>query len=269
MDKYRDVVIAFSEAVKGKEFVCFDTETTGLKPTECDIIEFSAVKYKGLEDGTFQYIDELDVYINPGYPVPQEIVDITGITTEKLVTDGLSQKEAAEKIRTYLGDNPILIGYNSVSFDENFMKSFYQKILGIGFIRQFHLDVLKMAKEKTEKPHKLINMVEKLGINEQFQFHTSIEDVKATFTVFERLLPMYAEKESNPLIGFTVTRIQRWSKSATLDRIYVNNNIGASVFYDVVGREWNMSSSLNYDEVIKAVRDYSLTESDEELVAKY
>ena len=62
-----------------KEFVAFDTETTGLDPEECEIIQLSAVKYKNLKA-----VESWDTYINPGIPVSDDAYAVNGITEEML-----------------------------------------------------------------------------------------------------------------------------------------------------------------------------------------
>lgn len=265
-DKYRTQVLAFQKAVIGTDFFCFDTETTGLKSTEADIIEFSAIKYHGNEDGTFTEIDSLDVYLNPGYPIPEVITNLTGISDET-VKDAPSLSEGARLIRDFLGENPIVIGYNSVSFDNAFVNALYEKYLGVPFTTKMHLDVLTMAREKCPKPHKLIDMATLCGIAEGLSFHTSIDDVKATFGVFQYILPMYKEEEAKPDVAkFAITGISRW-KRGTLDRIYVNNSMRASVYFDVPNNQWNIGDNLPDEEIIRAVYEYKGVFSDEELVA--
>lgn len=265
-DKYRSDVINFQKYVIGKEFYCFDTETTGLSAAENDIIEFSAIKYRGNEDGTYVQIDELDLFMNPGYEIPEIITELTGITNEK-VKDAPSLKEGAEIIRQFLGDEPLLIGYNSVSFDAAFMNALYNKYLGIPFKAKLHLDVLKMAREKCPKPHKLINMAELCGIAEGLSFHTSIDDARATFGVFNYILPMYQVEEEKPMLSdFRITGISRWKKSETLDRIYVNNSMRASVYYDIVNEAWEIGNNLPDEDVIKAAFDYKNVNNIDEFI---
>lgn len=264
-DKYRNEVLAFCEAIKGNIFYVFDTETTGLKCDENDIIEFSALKCRGEDDGTVTSLEELDIFINPGYSIPPIITELTGITDE-MVKDCPNSKEAAVIVSEFLGDDPILMGYNSVSFDAAFMRVLYQKI-NKTFDAKVHLDVLKMAKEKTPKPHKLIDMANAAGIADGLAFHTSIDDAKATLGVFKYLLPMYKEKEATPeLTSFKITGVQRWKKSETLDRIYVNNTMRVSVYYDIVNKCWEIGGNLPDAEVISAVFSYKGVSSVEELL---
>lgn len=266
-DKYRNNVTEFKKVSIGNEFFCYDTETTGLKANENDIIEFSAVKVMAETNGTFTVLDEMDIFINPGYPLPPVITEITDITDEKLAREGLSRGDAASRIYEFLGENPLLIGYNSVSFDTAFMDSLYRKTLGMPFTYEVQLDVLTMVKEKTPKPHKLIDMAYKFGIAENYAFHASIDDAKATLEVFKRLLPMYDEKEDVPdMTDFRVTNVARWTKSETLDRVYVNNNFHASVYYDVVNKRWEIGDNLPDDIVIKAVLDFKRISSIDEIL---
>ena len=124
MDLYRDKIIEFMKISKGKDIFCFDTETTGLlgKSERVDIIEFSCIKISFGEAG-YTITDSLDLFINPGYPIPAEILQFnlannTGITQEKIDLEGVTQKEAVKIIKDFWGETPILIGYNSKSFDE-------------------------------------------------------------------------------------------------------------------------------------------------------
>lgn len=266
-DKYRKEVLAFKKITEGNVFFCFDVETTGLSPVNNDIIQFSAIRYRE-KDGMYQAEDELNIYINPGYPVPDEITSITGITNEML-TGKPSPVEAVSVIYEFLGECPIVMGYNSISFDQKFMDSLYRKTIGKEFTPTLHLDVIKMAREKAEKPHKLIDMAKLAGVSEELSFHSSIDDAKATFEVFKYFLPMYETEEPKPdMKQFKITAVNRWKRSETLDRIYVNNNIKVSVYYDVAAQEWNIGGNLDDEYVIHATYEYCNVTSDKELVVK-
>ncbi len=264
---YRSEVMAFKKVIAGKRFYCFDTETTGLSPVENDIIEFSAICYEE-KDGKFTEVSRFDTFINPGYPIPEEITGLTGIDDAK-VSDAPKKEEAARLIREYLGEHPILIGYNSVSFDQRFVNSLYGKTINEEFTPAFHLDVLKMTREKLEGPHKLVDVATRLGLQDGVAFHTSIDDADVTFRVFEKILPAYDEAEPElTSAGFRITGITRWKKSETLDRLYVNNTMNWAVYYDIPSSRWFFGRG-HEDEIMKLVYSFAGVSDDESLVRKY
>ena len=59
--------------------IFFDTETTGLDSEKCRIIELAMLV---VEDGE---IEEYDKFINVGFDLPSNIVELTGITDEMLI----------------------------------------------------------------------------------------------------------------------------------------------------------------------------------------
>ena len=227
-------------------YVVFDTETTGLKPSECDVIEFSAVKAD--KDGNM--IDEIDIYINPGYPLPEKIVEITGITDKELEEKGISREEAVMKIKSFMGDLPVIVGYN-VGFDISFVSALYDKA-GESFSYTTAFDVLKLARCMLPKPHKLINVCETLSLS-GFQFHRSIDDAKATLEVFKKLLSDY--QIDAPQDALEVTGCNRWKKYS-FDRIYVNNKNNASIYFDVNEEKWVIGGDYEEEDVTSKV--YSL-----------
>lgn len=270
MDKYRNEVLQFQKlSAKLGEFFVYDTETTGLNAANDDIIEFSALHMKRV-DGKWDAVDELDVFINIGRPLPEIITELTGITDEILQTEGIAAKDAAEKIATFLGENPMLVGYNSVSFDTPFVERLYQDQLSMSFNRVFQLDVLTMAREKTERPHKLVDMAEKAGLT-GLQFHRSIDDCKATLGVLKYLLPMYKEEEPKESTSdLRILGVRRWQKSETLDRLYVTNSKNMSIYYDIIQKKWAVMGNVEDDQVvINAILAFAGTSNDEEFVKKY
>ncbi len=261
---YRNEVIAFKETVKGTHFFVFDTETTGLSALNDDVIEFSAVKVNVSSDGDYEVSDKFDIYINPGCPIPEIITELTGITQEKIDADGVAPQEAAKQIKDFLGDNPIVMGYNSISFDTGFVNALLVKNGCGSFSPRMHLDVLKMAREKVEKPHKLINMAERFGVDKGLSFHTSIDDAMATFLVYQNIAPLYDEE---PVCEeLTITKVARWKKSESLDRIYVNNSQSKTIYYDVPKSEWVNFSDIDDGEVIRQVYEYTGVSSIDELL---
>ncbi len=271
MDRYREEVRKFLELTmtSKKEFFVYDTETTGLSAEENDIIEFSALKC-GLNEDTNRFIvkDSIDVYIKQDAPLPEKIVEITGITDAELGREGISPIEAAKKVREFLGDSPILVGYNSVSFDTGFVKSLYKKTLNEEFDPEFQLDVLTMAREKTPRPHKLINMAEKAELK-GIEFHRAIGDCKATLGVLAYLLPMYKEKEpETDVTTVEILGLRRWTKSHTLDRIYATTSNNMPLYLDVYTRTWTAGENCDIDVVRAKVYAFAGVSSDQELIKK-
>ena len=263
--KYKSEVMNFMEAIKGKHFFVIDTETTGFKASTADVIEFSAIKVNG---DTFEIMEEFDTFVNPGYPLPREIVEFnekngTGIC-DAVLSKAPDTKTAAKRIIEFMGESPIVMGHNSIRFDSDFIDKMYHSI-GEFFTPSIHIDTLIMSKELVEGSHKLCDLFAQTDASDAVGFHTSIADVKATLEVFKWMLPMYDKPEVVATIN--ITRIQRWTKSHTLDRLYVNTSANDNIYYDVYKMEW--CTTLDHSAVENAVLHYTGMDSISDVLKKY
>ncbi|MBD3402519.1 hypothetical protein GF420_06465, partial [candidate division GN15 bacterium] len=66
----------FSPWLAKQRFVAFDTETTGLWAASHRIVEIAGVAFRPGSEQT-QHFQEL---VNPGRPMPEEVIGIHGIT---------------------------------------------------------------------------------------------------------------------------------------------------------------------------------------------
>jgi DNA polymerase III epsilon subunit family exonuclease len=98
------------------KIVAFDFETTGLYPMNDKIIEIGAVCFNLEKDDSI--IDTFQTFINPAIPIPQEVIEIHGITDE-MVKNAPSEREALSTFLDFIGDSP-LIAHN-ISFDVSFL----------------------------------------------------------------------------------------------------------------------------------------------------
>ncbi len=241
MDGYINEVRAFLKRTEdGTPFFVFDTETTGLSADKDDIIQFSAVKAKANGDGTYTILEKFDTYINPGYHIPDEASKVNGITDET-VKDAPDKNVAARRIEEFLGSSPVLVGYNSISFDEKFMVSLYAMTMGKPFVYDMHLDVFKMAKEKLPAPRKLIDVAQRYGFDEKYTFHSSIEDAMATLDALREITPLYFSRSSEPLKKVAVIGHGHWERG-DMNRLYINTTErNLKVFYDIKNNSWEIS----------------------------
>ena len=101
--------------------LCLDTETTDLSPNRTmrddrrpRVIEF----YGCLVDLDCDQppLEELDLLIDPGFPVPEKVTKITHITQDML-SDQPRFPEVALRVRDFLQDAPLIIAHNA-SFDK-------------------------------------------------------------------------------------------------------------------------------------------------------
>ncbi len=88
----------------------FDLETTGTNVVRDRIVEISI--YKVMPDGSTETMTHL---VNPGMPIPKEVIEIHGITDED-VADKPTFSELAPKLEKFF-HNCDLAGYNSNKFD--------------------------------------------------------------------------------------------------------------------------------------------------------
>ena len=60
-----------------RDYVALDLEMTGLSPRKDAILEIGAVKVRDME-----VTETYTAMVNPGFPVPEHVTELTGITTE-------------------------------------------------------------------------------------------------------------------------------------------------------------------------------------------
>lgn len=166
-------------------FVVFDLETTGLDKNSCAITEIGAVK---ITNG--KITDRFSTFVNPQMPIPNEVVELTGITDE-MVKNAPVIEEVLPQFLDFCKDC-ILVAHNA-AFDTGFVK--------IACARQNiefkfgYLDTLMLARclFTTLPNHKLNTLSKHLHILLE-NHHRAVDDAKATADIFLKMLQMLEEK---------------------------------------------------------------------------
>lgn len=107
------------EGAKGiKIGLMVDVETTGLDPKTDQIIELGAVMFNYDPAGRIYSLSEpLQCYNDPGFPIPPEITELTGITDAMVAGQKLDVHELDEMI----GLANFIVAFNS-AFDRKFIE---------------------------------------------------------------------------------------------------------------------------------------------------
>lgn len=100
--------------------VAIDLETTGLKPTNSEIISISAVKRINE-----QQVEKFNRYIKIESEVPAAIQKLTGLSNDFLNSEGESLEKVLEEFQVFIGNN-VLVGYNLL-FDQSFLNAAFIK----------------------------------------------------------------------------------------------------------------------------------------------
>ncbi len=187
------------DAPLNETFVCFDTETTGLKPAEEEITEIAAVKVRNGE-----VLEEFQTYVNPHKPIPANITELTGISDET-VKDAPELSEALPQFLEFTGDLP-LVAHNA-GFDMAFIHRACERL---GIEREFtSIDTVEMCKIlfPDMKRHKLDVMAKKLKVG-PFDHHRASEDAAVLGRIYIKLLEKMQEElhatkisDINPLLA--------------------------------------------------------------------
>jgi DNA polymerase III epsilon subunit family exonuclease len=185
---------------KHKRVLMFDFETTGLNASFEQIIEIGAILLEE-RNGAYEVIDELSTLVMADKPLAPKIVEITHITDDMLLRDGIEESIAFQKLfDMYQDENTLLIAYN-VLFDLSFLQALFKKYYQPQFeIKNDILDVMAVYKDRHRYPHRLESAVAQYNVSVK-STHRALDDIKATYEV---LLTMQAEK---PNINHYVNKI--------------------------------------------------------------
>lgn len=121
-----------------RDYTVIDIETTGITPEASEIIEISAVRFKG-----FEMKDSFSSLIRPKRRISRFITDLTGITND-MVKDAPDISTVIAAFADFAGGD-ILMGYN-VNFDINFLYDNMLACLGRTLSNDF-VDVLRFARK--------------------------------------------------------------------------------------------------------------------------
>ncbi|MFH0767869.1 MAG: 3'-5' exonuclease [Bacillota bacterium] len=169
-----------------QKILLFDFETTGLHGDRDQIIEIGAILLEKTESGQYQAIDELSTLVLADRPLPAKIIEITHITDEMLLRDGISQEEAFHRFFKMYQEDVLLVAYN-IQFDLSFLIHFFKKYWKPTFqMKNDILDVMAVYKDRHQYPHRLDQAVATYQV-EVSNTHRALDDIKATLEALKKM----------------------------------------------------------------------------------
>lgn len=255
--------------------VVYDLETTGLDPTVNHAIQITA-RLCAVSVYGFDEICCRSWYINPGYQLSQNIIDLTGITDDFL-SDKPREYEVAPEIAEFFGNYPV-VGYNNKTFDDLFMKVLYDRY-GYDWAPKASMDIYTLVKHLFQpnelKNQKLQTVAEYFQVTDQIEhFHNAEADTMATILVANKCIELcksHEEYKPGP-IKCLVTGIRRWEnkKNWKMKRLYVDTDV-TKFYYDIYTETWNpvyeddLISQYDMPDIVNQVLKKTGCKNEEEL----
>lgn len=169
-------------------YTVFDTETTGLEPSQGDeILQIGAAR---IVAGKLRREDSFEQLVNPGRDIPAAGIPIHGIRAEMLA-DAPTIDRVLPAFHAFAQDT-VLVAHNA-AFDMRFLQ-LKESATGIVFDQPV-LDTLLLSAvvHPQQASHGLEAIAERLGVTVLGR-HTALGDALVTAEVFLKLIPLLAER---------------------------------------------------------------------------
>lgn len=169
-------------------YTVFDTETTGLHPSEGDeIISIGAIR---IVNGRLLQSEAFDQLVNPHRLISPTSIAITGITPDMLV--GQPSIDIVLPQFHRFAEETVLVAHNA-AFDMRFLQM-KEEQTGVRFINPV-LDTLLLSAviHPNQEVHRLEMIAERLGVS-LIGRHTALGDAILTGEAFLKMLPLLADK---------------------------------------------------------------------------
>ncbi len=164
--------------------VVLDTETTGLSPGRDRIIELAALKRTRAGEA-----EEFDLLISlpEGQRIPEFVAGLTGITDERLRSEGVEPREAAGRLAGMLSEPGTLLAAYNAQFDLCFIYYLLRECALEHVLRGLKfLDALTAYRDRRPYPHKLESAVAAYGLR-GVNSHRAIDDAEVTLELLEAM----------------------------------------------------------------------------------
>ena len=174
-----DDLEAIVQNEKGQDFqhetVVFDIETTGFSAETDHIIEIGAVKLQNNE-----IVDRMDVFVNPGVPIPFRITQLTSID-DSMVMDADPIEKVLPDFLRWCGD-AVIVAHNA-SFDTGFIAK-NAKRLGLSYDPTI-LDTVGLSRLLLPQlnRYKLDTVAKELGVSLEHH-HRAVDDASCTAEIY-------------------------------------------------------------------------------------
>ncbi|MBL8473884.1 MAG: DNA polymerase III subunit epsilon [Rhodocyclaceae bacterium] len=167
-------------------YTVFDTETTGLKPSEGDeIIQIGAVR---IVNGRVLRQESFEQLVDPKRTLTHESIQIHGITQE-MIKDQPTIDRVLPEFHTFC-EETVLVAHNA-AFDMRFLQ-IKEGPTGVCFDHPV-LDTLLLSAvlHPNQDAHKLEAIAERMGVHIVGR-HNAMGDAIVTAEVFQRMIPLLA-----------------------------------------------------------------------------
>lgn len=169
-------------------YTVFDTETTGLNPTQGDeIIQIGATR---IVNGKLLRQEAFEQLIDPGRRIPAASIPIHGITQD--MVEGKPRLTDILPVFHAYAQDTVLVAHNA-AFDMKFLQLKEQET-GLRFDQPV-LDTLMLSAviHPNQESHRLEAIAERMNITVLGR-HTALGDAMVTAEVFLRMIPLLAEQ---------------------------------------------------------------------------
>ncbi|MGY3755875.1 PolC-type DNA polymerase III [Helcococcus kunzii] len=220
--------------IKGKDYVVFDIETTGLSNFRDKIIEFGAVKVRDNE-----IVDVFEEFVNPEEPLSTFTTELTGITDDMVVNADTIDKVMPRFLE--FSKDCILVAHNA-EFDVGFVIE-KSNMLNLD-IKPIYIDTVYLSRVLNPDftNHKLNTLTKYYNVN-LLNHHRASDDARATGHVFIKMLKQLSEKgiEIDENINKITDEFIPNQHKEYQGTIFVQNKIGLKNLYTIVSK-----SNLDY-----------------------